>query len=667
MSSDAPVCPATETLCGWVEGRLEADDRAALEEHLDACPACRRAVAEVGRVMGAADADTPAARGHTPSRRQPSAPPGTMPPSGAPRLGRYEIRREIGMGGMGVVYEGFDPALRRRIALKLLRPDKALSDRAGFTERLAAEARALAKISHPNVLTVFDVGVDGDTVFLAAEYVEGVTMDAGWPHRARGWRERLEAYLQAARGLAAIHGAGLTHRDIKPSNILLGDDGRVRITDFGLAVGWDEQAAPAGTPAYMAPEQLAGKAGPAADQFALAMCMVEALNGARPSLGAVALDLEKKGSSVWAGSAPPRAVWEALGQAISPKADDRFATIDVFIDTLANAIAPGPPSRRAAPPSRPAGAATSRGGVAAYAALAVALLAGGIAVASALRSPTSPGAATPSAAAEAAHVQAPPPGTASAAALPPETLPSAEGSADAPSNASAKPVPGGGPVSTPGPAAPAAVGPPPAPAAAATFDPSDPLAGLKKTIAVSDKVNEATTALRERDGKKCLQKLDEAAAIDAEQTSSYDLYRAQCEMLAGRCEQGVARIKRSKTFGQNADALAEQFRSMYCPASSVSSPKDKLKSIWLQAAQSRTADECKKHEAQLKQVLASFGSEKPDTTAVAGAWSAVGTCWVNAGDCTEARRIVAATMPADRVDAYMENWIGGAKDRLCKK
>ncbi|NUO50094.1 MAG: protein kinase, partial [Polyangiaceae bacterium] len=432
MSSDLPPCPATETLCGWVENRLEEDDRAALEHHLDSCPACRRAVAEVGRVMGA-EAETPGERGSTPAPRTASTPPGTLPPSGAPRLGRYEIRREIGMGGMGVVYEGFDPALGRRIALKLLRPDKTGCDRKGFTERLAAEARALAKIAHPNVLTVFDVGVDGDTVFLAAEYVEGVTMDAGWPHRARGWKDRIEAYLQAARGLAAIHTAGLTHRDIKPSNIMLGDDGRVRITDFGLAVGLGENAAPAGTPAYMAPEQLAGQAGPAADQFALAMCIIEAVNGTRASLGANAVDLEKKAAAVWAGSAPPRGVWTALAQAISPKAADRFATVDVFIDTISTAISPGPLSRRAGPASRPMTVTSSRGALAAYTALAVALVAGGIATASALRAPSQGvSAAQPS---DGAHTNE---GPASAAAPSPDapSAVAAESAAPSPSTAS---------------------------------------------------------------------------------------------------------------------------------------------------------------------------------------------------------------------------------------
>jgi hypothetical protein len=190
------------------------------------------------------------------------------------------------------------------------------------------------------------------------------------------------------------------------------------------------------------------------------------------------------------------------------------------------------------------------------------------------------------------------------------------------------------------------------------------MAGLKRTIAISDKVREATTALTARDGKTCLQKLDEIATIDASMASSYDMYRGQCEMISGRCEQGLRRLKATKLYAEQA---LEHFKTTYCPASSLSSPKDRLKAIWLQAGTGKTAEQCRAFESQLTQVLASFGSEKPDATAVGGAWSTIGSCWVNAGDCTEARRIAGKTVPADKLDAYMENWLGSARDRLCKK
>jgi hypothetical protein len=232
-------------------------------------------------------------------------------------------------------------------------------------------------------------------------------------------------------------------------------------------------------------------------------------------------------------------------------------------------------------------------------------------------------------------------------------------------------APTGGPAPGPGPAsAPVAPGgdkadvgdPPPA----ATFDPNDPLAGLKKTIAASDKVREASAALQARDGKKCLAKLDEAEAID-KVTGSMPLYRAQCEMLSGKCEAGARRIQASKLYGANTDQMVETLRSMYCPASSTAAPKDRLKAIWHQASTGGSAEKCAQYEAQLKSTLASFGAEKPDPTAVSGAWSSVANCWVMAGSCTDGRRVAANFIPADRLDAYMENWIGAAKDKLCKK
>lgn len=317
-------CPDTQALCGFVEGRIDDTDREVLEHHLDGCAACRRAIVEVGRAIG----ETPisATTDHPTSR---STAPASL------KLSRYEIRREIATGGMGVVYEGWDPALGRRVALKLIRPDLKT---AAATEQLADEARALAKVSHPNVLTVFDVGVEDDSVFIAAEYVEGVTMDKGWPHRARSFRDRVDAYLQAARGLAAIHAAGLTHRDIKPSNILLGTDGRVRITDFGLAVGEGRSVAPAGTPAYMAPEQRSGDAGPAADQFALAVCLTEALLGERVGPGTKASDLEKRASRAWGKTPPPSGLWSALEVALARTASKRHESVEDFIGAIDRAM-----------------------------------------------------------------------------------------------------------------------------------------------------------------------------------------------------------------------------------------------------------------------------------------------------------------------------------------
>jgi serine/threonine protein kinase len=219
------------------------------------------------------------------------------------RLGRYEVVRTLGVGGMGVVYEAHDPHLHRRVALKVMRADHTLSDDA--QARALREARAMAQVSHPNVVTVHDVGVVERQIFIAMEYVDGSTLKAFMRAQAP-WRDVLDRLLQAGDGLAAAHDAGLVHRDFKPDNVLLGKDGRVRVTDFGLArLASAPDDAPrfhrkredvlttltrtnlfVGTPAYMAPEQFAGKiADPRSDQFSFCVVLYEAIHGVRPFKG----------------------------------------------------------------------------------------------------------------------------------------------------------------------------------------------------------------------------------------------------------------------------------------------------------------------------------------------------------------------------------------------
>jgi tetratricopeptide (TPR) repeat protein len=233
-------------------------------------------------------------------------------------VGRYVILEHLHSGGMGAVYRAFDPNLNRPVALKLVSA-RLEGDQGGvFRDRLLREAQGLARLSHPNVVGIYDVGViDGD-VFLAMELVEGQTLRrwlAGKPRR----RPLLEVFAAAAEGLAAAHRAELVHRDVKPDNILIGDDGRVRVVDFGLVRPVDEPPSEApvvavsstvtgesssaptnplfsplteagallGTPTYMAPEQFAGgEIGPATDQFGLCVSLYEALCGKLPFDGA---------------------------------------------------------------------------------------------------------------------------------------------------------------------------------------------------------------------------------------------------------------------------------------------------------------------------------------------------------------------------------------------
>ena len=147
------------------------------------------------------------------------------------RLGRYVLLSTAGQGGMSVVYLAYDPELDRKVALKLMRIG--ILGTQG-KQRLQREAQALARLSHPNVVPVYDVGTVADQAFVAMEYVEGQTLKR-WLKQKRTWREILSVMSDAGRGLAAAHAAGLVHRDFKPDNVLIGNDGRVRVLDFGLA------------------------------------------------------------------------------------------------------------------------------------------------------------------------------------------------------------------------------------------------------------------------------------------------------------------------------------------------------------------------------------------------------------------------------------------------
>jgi eukaryotic-like serine/threonine-protein kinase len=231
-----------------------------------------------------------------------------VPP--VPQVGRYLLLRRLGQGGMGVVYSAYDPDLDRKVALKLLHPN-ANRDNEEARSRLLREAQAMARVSHPNVIPVFDVGMWGDQVFVAMELAEGGTLGSWLKEGKRSWREVLDRYLQAARGLQAAHEAGLVHRDFKPANVLVNRAGRVYVTDFGLArqVGDGPEAPVApeeaallessdrrmldttlteagllvGTPNYMSPEQFRGTQLDArTDQFSFCAALYGALYGTRP-------------------------------------------------------------------------------------------------------------------------------------------------------------------------------------------------------------------------------------------------------------------------------------------------------------------------------------------------------------------------------------------------
>jgi serine/threonine protein kinase len=202
--------------------------------------------------------------------------------AGEPTVGRFRILGRLGAGGMGVVYRAYDPELDRGIALKRIRVP------ARGRNAALAEAKALARLSHPNVVPVHDVGIVDDHVYIVMELVRGEPLRSWVRAEARSQRDVLRAYLQAGEGLAAAHAAGLVHRDFKPDNAIVGADGRVRVVDFGLACEASAAVPPsprAGTPGYMAPEQVAGgPVTPAVDQYGFCTALLEALTGHHPDL-----------------------------------------------------------------------------------------------------------------------------------------------------------------------------------------------------------------------------------------------------------------------------------------------------------------------------------------------------------------------------------------------
>lgn len=276
----------------------------------------------------------------------------------AATIGRYAILEVLGAGGMGTVYACFDDQLDRRVALKLVQG--AATEEARL--RMLREARVMAKLSHPNVVPVFEVGEHLGRMYVAMEYVRGSTLRRWQSDPERTWAEVLDAYHQAGRGLAAAHAQGLVHRDFKPHNAMVGEDERVRVLDFGLATrpediaessslplpdvgpppldtGLTETGRVLGTPAYMAPEQAAGEAvDPRSDQYAFCVALWEGLYGARPSP-----DDAPTPADAPAGLPPTLA--PVLSRGLSTRPEDRWPSMDALLDALDTASRPAHDAR----------------------------------------------------------------------------------------------------------------------------------------------------------------------------------------------------------------------------------------------------------------------------------------------------------------------------------
>lgn len=339
------------TTCATCGAKLQPGER---------CPSCTATPAEVAFGLAATEAETPAATS------RPSAPQALA--HGA-MFGRFEVIDFIGRGGGGIVVSAYDPTLDRNVAIKFLHP---MSPKAAekARARLVREAQSMAKMSHPNVVTVHEVGVGQDQVFVVMELVEGKTLRAWMTSEERPWSDVLECFLKAGRGLSAAHHAGLIHRDFKPDNVLVSSDGRVLVTDFGLSAARERDGEEAGssspatamrltsdkvllgTPMYMAPEQHERKELDArADQFAFAVSLYEALYAAHPFGGDTYAEvrdrvLSGKIREPKAKDAVPARIRAALVRAMSVDPAQRYPSID----DLLSALSPAPSSsRRRAP------------------------------------------------------------------------------------------------------------------------------------------------------------------------------------------------------------------------------------------------------------------------------------------------------------------------------
>jgi ABC-type branched-subunit amino acid transport system substrate-binding protein len=341
-------CLTDEELAEFLDGLLPDYKRLAAERHLDECSACL--------VLAASFRSAPKTLLSEDAAEEVLAP-------GA-RVGRYEILEKVGEGAMGTVYAAHDPSLDRKVALKLLRVHLVGP---ALEERLLREAKIMARLSHPEVITVFDAGKQGDRLFIAMEFVDGGTLRQWLAAAQHTWQEILAVYTRAGLGLAQAHNAGVVHRDFKPDNVLVGKDGRVRVTDFGLA-RTERHESPAadasqitdprvsaasafvtrtgaliGTPLYMAPEQLQGQSATVrSDLYSFCVALYEGLYRHGPferrSLQ------EHRDAKVAgrvrppaAGSRVPRSLRRALLVGLSVRPEDRYASMWLLLEALERA------------------------------------------------------------------------------------------------------------------------------------------------------------------------------------------------------------------------------------------------------------------------------------------------------------------------------------------
>lgn len=334
-----------QSVLDWLAGRVTPARRRWAQQHLQACVPCTKLVGAIARALD--EPDEPAVAPNRSTTGEALVDPGE-------RIGPYLVQTELGAGAVGRVYRAADPRLDRSVALKLVHHPGVSS------ARVRREAQALARLSHPNVVTVLAAGDSRAGPWIAMELVEGWTLDR-WTHvHAPDLAARAAALRDAAVGLHAVHAAGIVHGDLKPGNILIGQDGRVRVADFGLAktrggggtlqtddpetsragepwVGGGDttQSRHGGTPIYMAPEMLRGAAPtPRSDQFAWCVTAWELLVGTRPFSAPTItslLDAINRGPDVEATAALPRAWSTVLRRGLLSDPAQRFDSMEALL------------------------------------------------------------------------------------------------------------------------------------------------------------------------------------------------------------------------------------------------------------------------------------------------------------------------------------------------
>jgi hypothetical protein len=540
-------CPSDETFTRLVEGLLSETEIRDLEAHCDGCITCARLMAELAR---------------------------SVSPSGGGLLDdRYRLLEPLGAGGMGVVYAALDTKLGRKVAIKRLRETGTGTPAEKRRGRFMREAQLLASLSHPNVLTIHDVGGADRELYVVMELIDGAPVSRWRIEKRPGWRRIVDIFLQAGRGLVAAHQLGIVHRDIKPDNILVANNGRVLVGDFGLAglagsltPGGDPSpsTAPApgsltqtgtvlGTPAYMSPEQHDGKTGDAlSDQFSFAVSLYESLHERRPFPGRSAGEIAaatRSGPLAPGGDGVPRGIDRALAIALDPDPIRRYASMEDLLGALEQAV-----------DRRPAAVW--------LAGAAVLILAGAVGARVWLHRAPAP-VAHPAPAVQAAAAPAPTP-----TKIAPPPAPSAEIATDGGTHAAAPSAHHRRQVAQaqlPGQA------PTPAPQIA------PPVVVTQVQI-----LARAEQHKYRREGAACLAALAEATGPwSAEIAERAQRARGSCEMLVGHCDEGRKLLEPIYMNQRTAEAVAQGLLSRdaaeLCPISSFPTVQKRLTAIAIQA------------------------------------------------------------------------------------